>query len=142
MHSWIATNLNAQEALCDIEVVQQYASWLCNYAKKSNGIEYLKAGTILDILSSNKKMYNTLFPSNTIFSGKQDQVWCTLLRAKSFQETLRRDMKRGVASSNKSKPVGRVLMRYVNETLIISINTYQSIRKAVYAGYTFNSAGR
>jgi hypothetical protein len=50
-------------------------------------------------------------------------------------------MKRVVASSNKTKPVGRVLMRNVNETLIISINTYQSIRKAVYAGCTFNSAG-
>jgi hypothetical protein len=140
LESWINSKPNAMEAVCDIEVIQQFSSWLCHYARKGNG-EILKLGSILDILSCTKKLFNTLFPSNTIFSGNKDQVWYTNLRAKSNQEIIRRNIKLGVASSNKSKPIGRALMKNVNETLL-SINSYQSIRKAVYVGSTFNTAGR
>lgn len=50
-------------------------------------------------------------------------------------------MKRGVLSSNKSKPIGREQLKSVNETLL-SMNSYTAIRKAVYVGTIFNSAGR
>ena len=121
------------EAVCDIEIIQQFSSLLCHYARKGNG-EILKLGSTLEL-------FNTPFPSNTIFSGIKDQVWYTNLWAKSNQEIIRRNIKLGVASSNKSKPIGRALMKNVNETLL-SINSYQSIRKAVYIGSTFNTAGR
>lgn len=138
--SWISTKSDAMEAICDIEVIQQFTSWLCHYARNRTG-EYLALGSILDILSCTKKLFNSLFPSNTIFTGKQEQAWYSTLRAKSNQEIIRRNMKLGVASSNKSKPIGRVLIKNVIETLL-SINSFQSIRKAVYVGTTFNSAGR
>lgn len=140
LSSWMSTKSNAMEAICDTEVIQQFSSSLYHYARKGNG-EYLKLGSILDILSCTKKLFNTIFPSNTIFCGTKDQIWYTTLRAKSNQEIIRRNIKLGVASSNKSKPIRRVLMKSVNETFLL-INSYQSIRKAVYAGTTFNAAGR
>ena len=138
--AWKDAHSGAQGALCDEGVIQQYASWLCNYARRNQG-EVLKLRTILDILSSTKRAFNTMFPTNTLFRGDTDQSWYTTLRAKSSQEITRRDIKRGVMSSNKSKPVGRAQMRNVIETLL-SINSNSSARKAVYAGTTFNSAGR
>ena len=69
--SWINSKPNAMEAVCDIEIIQQFSSWLCHYARKGNG-EILKLGSILEL-------FNTLFPSNTIFSGNKDQVWYTNL---------------------------------------------------------------
>ena len=141
LQSWKDAHDGAQDAICDVEVIQQFASWLCNYARRPITHEVLKLGTILDILSSTKRIFNSLFPTNTIFMGNTEQVWYTLLRAKSKQEITRRDIKRGVSSSNKSKPVGRVQMRSVIETLI-TINSTASLRKAVYTGTTFNSAGR
>ena len=50
-------------------------------------------------------------------------------------------MKRGILSSNKSKPIGREQLKSVNETSL-PMNSYAAIRKAVYVGTTFNSAGR
>lgn len=138
--TWKYDNTGAQDAICDVEVIQQFSSWLCHYARRTHG-EVLKLNTILDILSSTKKIFNTLFPTNTIFRGDGDQSWYTTLRTKSHQEITRRDIKRGVLSYNKSKPVGRTQMRNVIETLL-SINSNSSSRKAVYAGTTFNSAGR
>jgi hypothetical protein len=140
LESWVKANENAMSAICDIEVIQQFSSWLCHHARRDRG-EILKLGSILDILSSTKKIFNSLFPNNPIFDGNRDQRWYTTLRAKSNQEIIRRDIKRGVMSTNKSKPVGRVQMKIINETLL-GINSHQSIRKAVYAGTTFNSAGR
>lgn len=134
-------NEGAQDAICDVEVIQQFASWLCNCARRPKTGEILKLDTILDIISSTRKIFNTLFPTNTIFTGNTEQAWYTALRSKSKQEIIRRDIKRGVSSTNKSKPVGRVQMRSAIETLI-TINSTSSLRKAVYAGTTFNSAGR
>lgn len=114
---------------------------MCNHASYGKCNDPLKLGSISDILSSVKSIFNKIFPNNKIFSGKNDQMWYTNLRAKSSQEIIRRDIKRGIASSNKSKPIGRMQMKNINETLL-SINTYASIKKAVYVGTTFNSAGR
>jgi hypothetical protein len=140
LNVWINAQTNAMEAICDVEVIQQFASWLCHHAKNRMG-ECLALGSIYDILSSTKKLFNSLFPNNRIFSGVKDQAWYTILRARSGQEVIRRNIKLGVATSNKAKPIGRVLMNNVIETLL-SINSFQSIRKAVYAGTTFNTAGR
>lgn len=144
LESWIAKTPNAEVALCDIEVIQQFASWLCHHAKKSDlhySGEPLKLRSIQDILSSVKSVFNKVFPNNKIFSGSIDQTWYTNLRSKSAQEITRRDMKRGVQSASKAKPIGRKQINNVNETLL-SINTSASIRKAVYVGTTFNSTGR
>ena len=138
--AWKDAHSGAQDALCDEGVIQQYASWLCHFARQKQG-EVLKLRTILDILSSTKRAFNALFPTNTIFRGDTEQSWYTTLRSRSSQEITRRDIKRGVMSSNKSKPVGRTQMRNVIETLL-SMNSNSSARKAVYAGTTFNSAGR
>ena len=63
------------------------------------------------------------------------------MRQKSFEEVVRRDIERGVASSTKSKPVGRLQTANVIQTLL-SFNTHAALRKAVYVGTTFYSAGR
>jgi hypothetical protein len=142
--TWVRNNEGAQSALCDVEVIQQFASWLCHHAKKSEKYyrsEPLALRSILDMLSSTKSIFNKIFPNNTIFTGNAEQPWYTKLRSKSSQEVTRRDMKRGVISSNKAKPLGREQIRNVLQTLF-SVNTFTSIRKAVYVGTTFNSAGR
>ena len=51
LESWIESNITAEAALCDIEVIQQFATWLCDYARKVNR-EPLMMGSIADILSS------------------------------------------------------------------------------------------
>ena len=33
LESWIAKTPNAEIALCDIEVIQQFASWLCHHVR-------------------------------------------------------------------------------------------------------------
>ena len=37
LETWIINHPDAEGAVCDIEVIQQLASWLCDYARKSNG---------------------------------------------------------------------------------------------------------
>lgn len=74
LNAWIINNPDAEGAICDIEVIQQFASWLGDYARKSNG-ELLALGSIGDILSSIKSVFNALFPNNTVFSGSREQVW-------------------------------------------------------------------
>ena len=142
--TWVRNNEGTQSAICDVEVIQQFASWLCHHAKKSEKYyrsEPLALRSILDMLSSTKSIFNKIFPSNTIFTGNAEQPWYTKLRSKSSQEVTRRDMKRGVISLNKAKPLGREQIRNVLQ-ILFSVNTFTSIRKAVYVGTTFNSAGR
>ena len=143
LSTWVNETEDAEKAICDIEVIQQFASWLCSHARKIVGSEsqFLMLGSVKDILSSTRTTFNALFPGNTIFSGSKDQLWYTNLRYKSQQEIVRRDIKVGVASSNKSKPIGRTMIKNIIETLF-QINTKQSITKAIYVGTTFNSAGR
>ena len=136
----IANTEKAQTALCNVSFIEQFGEWLCNYAHQKSG-EPLSLGSIGDYLSATKSIYNKLFPGNSIFNGSQEQAWYTNLRAKSNQEIARRDMRRGVQSSNKAKPIGRLQLKSVIGALL-SINTNASIRKAVYIGTTFNSAGR
>ena len=88
--------------------------------------EPLKLRSILDILNSINSVFNKVFPSNKMFSWSTDQTWYT---SKKFQP------------ASKAKPIGREQINNVNQTLL-SINTPASIRKAVYVGTTFNSAGR
>ena len=37
----------------------------------------------MDILSATRSLFNKTFPTNSIFSGQVEQLWCTELRAKS-----------------------------------------------------------
>jgi hypothetical protein len=140
LETWVENNAAAEGVICNIEVIQQFTSWLCDFARKSNG-EMLTLGTIGDILSSIKSVFNEIFPNNNIFNGAHEQLWYTTLRAKSSQEIIRRNFRLGVASSNKAKPIGRIQLKSINEALL-SINTLISIRKLVYVSTTFNSAGR
>ena len=71
---WVESHENAVSALCDVEVIQQFASWLCHYARTQVRGEYLSLGSILDILSSTKKLFNAVFPSNSIFASNKDQI--------------------------------------------------------------------
>lgn len=121
-------------------MIQQYTSWLCNDATREN-CDPLKGGSILDILSATRSLFNKTFPTNSIFSGQVEQLWYTKLRAKSKEEVTRREIRRGVASSNKSKPIGREQVKGVVDTLL-KTNTPSSVRKAVYVATTFNTAGR
>ena len=144
LDTWVAKTPSAKDALCDIEVIQQFASWLCHFAKKSEKQyhgEPLGLRSIQDMLSSIKSVFNKIFAKSSIFGGGVDQLWYTNLMVKSLQEITRIDMKRGVLSSNKSKPIGREQLKSVNETSL-PMNSYAAIRKAVYVRTTFNSAGR
>ena len=97
--------------------------------------------TIQNMLSSIKTVFNQNFPNNEIFNCSIDQPWYKKLRQKSYEEVVRRDIQRGVSSSNKSKPVGRLQTANVVKTLL-STNTHAAIWKAVYVATAFNSAGR
>jgi hypothetical protein len=144
LESWVQdqkdAGVNVMELICEIEIIEQFSNWLCDHDSKSNG-EPLTQGTIGDILSGTKTVFNSLFPENTIFSGKGDQEWYSKMRQGSKNECSRRDFRRGVASSNKAKPVGRVLTKDVIEALIRR-NTQTAYRSAVYIGTNYNAACR
>jgi hypothetical protein len=72
LEAWIQQNEGAEFAICDIEVIQQFASWLCNHASYGKCNDPLKLGSISDILSSVKSIFNKIFPNNKIFSGNTD----------------------------------------------------------------------
>ena len=50
LEAWIQQNEGAEFAICDIEVIQQFASWLCNHASYGKCNDPLKLGSISDIL--------------------------------------------------------------------------------------------
>ena len=79
----------------DVQVIQQFATWLCTHARKTVGTElqYLMLGSVKDILSSTRKIFNFVFPSNSIFTGAKEQTWYSTLRYSSQQEIVRRDMR-------------------------------------------------
>ena len=55
LETWVAETPSAKDALCDIEVIQQFALWLCHFAKKSEKQyhgEHLGLRSIQDMLSS------------------------------------------------------------------------------------------
>jgi hypothetical protein len=114
LETWVENNEAAEGAICNIEVIQQFSSWLCDFARKSNG-EMLTLGTTGDNLSPMKSVFNEIFPNNNNFNGAHEQVWYTTLRAKSSQEIIRRNFRLGVASSNKAKPIGRTQLKSINE---------------------------
>ena len=93
--SWARATENAEKALCDVQVIQQFATWLCTHARKTVGTElqYLMLGSVKDILSSTRKIFNFVFPSNSIFTGAKEQTWYSTLRYSSQQEIVRRDMR-------------------------------------------------
>jgi hypothetical protein len=96
-------------------------------------------GTIKDIITSIKTIFEELHPQNTIFNG--EQIWYTKMRFSGEGAVRRRDMRRGVSSQNKAKGIDRTIMQNCIATLLMR-NTHDSIRKATYLGATFNSAGR
>ena len=59
--TWVQNNEGAQNALCDVQVIEQFASWLCHNARKSekmyNG-EPVSLRTIQDMISSTKSIFN------------------------------------------------------------------------------------
>jgi hypothetical protein len=50
---WVENNENAQELVCQIEVIEQFGTWMCDCAEKSTG-EPLSAGTCGDYYSALK----------------------------------------------------------------------------------------
>jgi hypothetical protein len=137
---WVEKNENAQELVCQKEVVEQFGTWMCDVAEKSNG-EPLAAGTCLDYYSALKSIFNKVFPENVIFSGSKDQEWYTDMRYKSKNRCVRRDARRGVASQKQALPIGRSLVEEIVSTLWKE-NTTDSVRKACYIASNFNSCGR
>jgi hypothetical protein len=60
---WVENNENAQELVCQIEVIEQFGTWMCDCAEKSTG-EPLSAGTCGDYYSALKSIFNKVFPEN------------------------------------------------------------------------------
>lgn len=139
LEEWLAT-LEEPNAICDVEIVQQFATYLEKYARKSTDNKPLAKGTIMDILSSLKTLFNhSLFIKNTIFQDVND--WYTRMRSNTKNQVTRRDMRRGTRSTSRSKPIGREQLKDIMNTLL-GQNTITSLRKGVYLGATFNSSAR
>lgn len=49
--SWAEATEHAEKALCDVQVIQQFASWLCTHGRKTVGtkIQHLMLGSVKDI---------------------------------------------------------------------------------------------
>jgi hypothetical protein len=73
--TWFEKNTDNRDSICEISVIEQWATWLCDSARQANG-KPLSLGSIKDILSAAKTVFNELHPQNTIFKGVQE--WYTI----------------------------------------------------------------
>ena len=74
--TWVENNAAAEGAICNIEVIQQFTSWLCDFARKSNGA----LGTVRDVDPKNLArcpFFFNLHSRHFLITALSHNIWLT-----------------------------------------------------------------
>jgi hypothetical protein len=128
-----------EKQLCDIPLLQEFGTYLCDEARDNRTKDLLSKGTAQQYLSGVKITLSEKFRDNEIWKDVDD--WYTSLREAVGNRVIIRCIEKGVPISEKSKPVGRVLLKEINEHLLLS-DSKSAYEKRAILSITFAAVGR
>ena len=128
----------SEEAACDLPRLQRFATFLMTKARDDKG-DLLKPGTCLSYFSGVINAIKSKFPRNDLFSPPME--WNTNIRKSISRDVGRRCIEEGIEITEKSPPVGRVLMTRCCRSLLLE-NSIEGVTHRAVLVMNFMAVGR
>lgn len=132
--------LLSEAQLCDEKLFREFATYLAENAVKSNG-ELLMSGTAVQYLSAIKEMAVKKFPYNALWQERRLERWYPSLRVALEKRVNRRQIYNGLPVSEKSRALGRELLKDLSRTLMKE-GKVEAMKRRLAVIMTFLAVGR
>ena len=128
----------SEDAACDLPRLQRFATFLMTKARDDKG-DLLKPGTCLSYFSGAINFIKSKFSRNDLFSPPME--WNTNIRKSISRDVGRRCIEEGIEITEKSPPVGRVLMARCCRSLLLE-NSIEALTRRAILVMNFMAVGR
>jgi hypothetical protein len=132
--------LLSEKQLCDEKLFREFATYLAENAVKSNG-ELLMSGTAVQYLSAIKEMAVKKFAENVLWQERRLEKWYPSLRVALEKRVNRRQIYNGLPVSEKSRALGRELLKILSGALMKE-GKIEAMKRRLAIIMTFLAVGR